>query len=654
MYKTITTFLILLILMMTAISQAQTRSLNCGRFGMDVNSTGTLTDFQWPRDFIYANNGGGGGYDILIEDWNKPGGNQDGYAVPGDVEVGTWTTVYNVKRIKYPYPTIMVDGNDISSTDEYDGDPVPSLPADQMVETLVNSYVGVSLRQRVYAWSHPKYQDLALVHLQWINTGNTDADDEIELPDNSFSNFWFFEVNVFRPGNGSHDELCDRTHTKSDRADIYSNTQIWRWEGDNPNNPGEYDPSRPQLLHASVGNDPDNIWFNRNVDTEGDPKPETGEFMSPMYIGEGIIHLDKSTSDRSHDPTKHKLMLWDTYYWLYHGATGDRADRYRVFREGLEGEMFSEDNEHDDPDPLTGGQRGLASYGPWELAFGDTLNIVFFRGCAGVDINTVRQKGQEWLAWWETGEGTFDSGSKNALLRTGLDSLTQAYERAKNIWDNDLQLPEGWNPQPPQSLTVTNIDSNHIQIEWTAPNDGSGIQQYNLYAAIGSRNALYEPLATIEADPAQTEYTYTIRNPQPGFAYYFALTAMDENGNESSKYLCRTNRLAIQAGLAKGNEMDAIRVVPNPFVYDPDGIKNYPGEKDKLLFAGLPGDCVIRIYTLAGDLVDEIHHDDAFSGGQEFLTITKYRQFMASGVYVYHVESLEDKGEKIGKFILIR
>ena len=122
MYKTITTFLILLILMMTAISQAQTRSLNCGRFGMDVNSTGTLTDFQWPRDFIYANNGGGGGYDILIEDWNKPGGNQDGYAVPGDVEVGTWTTVYNVKRIKYPYPTIMVDGNDISSTDEYDGD----------------------------------------------------------------------------------------------------------------------------------------------------------------------------------------------------------------------------------------------------------------------------------------------------------------------------------------------------------------------------------------------------------------------------------------------------------------------------------------------------------------------------------------------------
>jgi hypothetical protein len=119
-------------------------------------------------------------------------------------------------------------------------------------------------------------------------------------------------------------------------------------------------------------------------------------------------------------------------------------------------------------------------------------------------------------------------------------------------------------------------------------------------------------------------------------------------------------------GLAMGNSIDAVRVVPNPFVYDKDAIKNYPGEKDKIMIAGLPpGRSEIRIYTLSGDLVREFVHDANTGGndgidysnlkkGRTYLTITGNNQYMASGVYVYHVKNLDGYGEKTGKFIVIR
>ena len=93
--------------------------------------------------------------------------------------------------------------------------------------------------------------------------------------------------------------------------------------------------------------------------------------------------------------------------------------------------------------------------------------------------------------------------------------------------------------------------------------------------------------------------------------------------------------------------------MPNPFVYDKSGQSNYPGQKDKILFAGLPGPCRITIFTMSGDIVDEIDHN-SIEGTEEWKQVSKYNQFIASGVYIYQVESTEGKGSTIGKFIIIR
>jgi len=73
----------------------------------------------------------------------------------------------------------------------------------------------------------------------------------------------------------------------------------------------------------------------------------------------------------------------------------------------------------------------------------------------------------------------------------------------------------------------------------------------------------------------------------------------------------------------------------------------------RLYFANLPQKCTIRIYTIAGELVDTVVHDSAIDDGKEFWDLrTKDNMNIAYGLYLYHVESAE--GEFIGKFAVIK
>ena len=107
-----------------------------------------------------------------------------------------------------------------------------------------------------------------------------------------------------------------------------------------------------------------------------------------------------------------------------------------------------------------------------------------------------------------------------------------------------------------------------------------------------------------------------------------------------------------------------VRAVPNPYVVTNTWETNTWDRK--LAFTGLPVDCDIRIYTLAGDLVRHIvHHATAdpvagqdapqkdAKGGTEFWDLlNNNQQLVASGVYIFYVSS--PVGEQVGKFSIIR
>ena len=57
--------------------------------------------------------------------------------------------------------------------------------------------------------------------------------------------------------------------------------------------------------------------------------------------------------------------------------------------------------------------------------------------------------------------------------------------------------------------------------------------------------------------------------------------------------------------------MDNIKVVPNPYVMTnmmEEAVTNpYLNQRRRMLFTNIPAECTIRIFTVSGVLVDEVH-----------------------------------------------
>jgi hypothetical protein len=101
-----------------------------------------------------------------------------------------------------------------------------------------------------------------------------------------------------------------------------------------------------------------------------------------------------------------------------------------------------------------------------------------------------------------------------------------------------------------------------------------------------------------------------------------------------------------------------VKVVPNPYIIANEWQQTF--DQRRLRFINLPADCVIRVFTLNGDLIRMIRHVDTSEGGvagdlggdEWWDLLSDNRQLIASGVYIFHIQS--DVGEQVGKFVLIR
>jgi hypothetical protein len=143
--------------------------------------------------------------------------------------------------------------------------------------------------------------------------------------------------------------------------------------------------------------------------------------------------------------------------------------------------------------------------------------------------------------------------------------------------------------------------------------------------------------------------------PAAGDVFFVATTrpfAADD------KYTFTTKASAIDETKAT-SELERIAVVPNPYVVtnilEPLDRQRPRDRGQRLLyFNHLPRECTIRIYTVAGDLVDTIEHRADLDDGKEFWDLTTKDNFpIAFGVYVYHVDA-GTLGQKIGRFAVIK
>ncbi len=179
-------------------------------------------------------------------------------------------------------------------------------------------------------------------------------------------------------------------------------------------------------------------------------------------------------------------------------------------------------------------------------------------------------------------------------------------------------------------------------------------------------------------------YRFDIENLHDGWQYVFAVTSYDAgdpvNNLESleSDPLLTVRRVfpgtpAQPIESEKTAPENAVGVFPNPYRVHArwDGALE---RERKIYFYNLPKDCIIRIFTLDGTLIDEIEHHaatytggdmqwfDRFAPGERIFaggihawdTLTRDDQATATGLYIFHVEDLNTGRAQIGKFVIIK
>ena len=67
----------------------------------------------------------------------------------------------------------------------------------------------------------------------------------------------------------------------------------------------------------------------------------------------------------------------------------------------------------------------------------------------------------------------------------------------------------------------------------------------------------------------------------------------------------------------------------------------------------MPSQAIIRIYSASGVLVQVLTHNDITGGSEATWNLrNRNNQFVASGVYFYHVEAPDGK-TKVGRFTVV-
>ena len=172
-------------------------------------------------------------------------------------------------------------------------------------------------------------------------------------------------------------------------------------------------------------------------------------------------------------------------------------------------------------------------------------------------------------------------------------------------------------------------------------------------------------------------YKFDNENIKDGWLNYYAVTAYDQGDPdanlESLESSIYSNRVYVFPGKAAANKNDWIgepTVYPNPF--KGQALWDGYGSRSKMLwFRNLPNEAEIRIFSLAGDLVDIIQHEESYNGadianiddqknplmaGGEHAwdLITMHDQATASGLYLFTVEDKNSGQIKEGKFLIIK
>ena len=555
---------------------------------------------------------------------------------------------------KFDLPQVYVDGspsvNNPTEVDAVD----PSIKPDMEIVNVVNTQLGLTMTRKIYQFSQSENDNYMIYDFTFTNTGITSGTSKVL--NNTLTGVYFFwqyrnasnEESGYEIGNATRWGINTMNDARGDGAaniSLYKDPPDqqfraqWSYHGHYP----------PFTSYDNIGGP---LWTIASYVPKGDT---VGRLSAIQFYGVVTLHADKSAEDTTDDvsqPSTTDYFNSDDPYESNNDSFNPTKmqGEYTIMSSGHESPRHvwkvQPDGKFDQPtgDPslgTTGGFSFANGYGPYTIKPGESVHIVMAEGIAGLSREAATRVGIKYKS------GQISAKAKNDSVLTGQDSLFQTFRRAQANYNSGYNIAQP--PLPPKIFNV-NSGGDRISLSWDVidANDPN-LKGFNIYRATGQYDSSY----TLIHQAAASERSFDDTSPIRGISYYYYITAVGNNGLESSEYFTQTYDPATLKRQA-GTSMDQIRVVPNP--YNISAVKTLgfgDQQANRLAFFNIPGQCTIRIYTEIGELINTINHTDG-SGDAYWDSVTSSQQLVVSGVYIAVIDNTKTGERKIVKFVIIR
>jgi hypothetical protein len=587
---------------------------------------------------------------------------------------------------RFDPPSVVVDGVPSSKNLETLAGTDPTMKADRMLVSVVNTAIGVTVTRKIYQFSQQYHDNYHIFEMTFKNTGYIDNTNVKQLNQTltGLYVFWQWRYSVCAEVRYLINNSAGwGINAMSDaRGPWYPATPTdirahFTWNGwhnslaQKPSSPADFD---------NIGAP---VWIGGSVTSNYiDPSDTTWRLGGAQFVGNVHLHADKSPADSTDDPAQPSTTTWvasDDPTLTQRNSQFNKNQMTAEYTKMQQGHVTPHAWQVDPTgtfdkqtimanissptmgDGSPGGFSSANGYGPYTLAPGESIKIVFAEGADGLNRDECVRIGKLYK------NGSITTKAKNdSVLINGQNRVISTFRRAIANYNSGYNIPQP--PFPPSTFTVRS-SGNKIGLSWTAnPQEiANGFQGYRIYRATAKVDSNYSKVFECGSGTANPTvvYSYDDTSLTRGINYYYYITAFGSAaantgvGNtpagslESSRFFTQTY---IPANLKRpaGTSASQIRIAPNPYnISANQNSLRFPGQPDKIAFFNIPGNCEIKIYTELGELINTLEHNDG-TGDAYWNSTTSSNQVIASGVYIV-VFNNRDTGERtIKKLVVIR
>ncbi|MCF6270500.1 MAG: hypothetical protein L3J41_12365, partial [Melioribacteraceae bacterium] len=445
-----------------------------------------------------------------------------------------------IKYMRYAYPIITVDGVNAGRYQDPTFIVDPDLDCEMKGTNRARTLLGLTMYTTTYTWSHPEYQDIVINHQQIINEGYWykwfDPVQEDTLSPNHYKAIWIKMQRRYVPG----------YHSEAFPEGIQEIN--WNFWGNGVTD-GITDPSEILMYQWN----PDNK--ETPLEDEGEWHEGNQSFYFPYYFGHGFLHADGRLMES--DKITSPLHWWGIETYPHSLANTDlisfKAFLQARYKYGVDPGLFQPESGYSNPhyrNPDGDTEKTFLAngwydakmhyyFGPFESEVGDTINLWVTHLAGGIEPQEADTLGKIWGEKYDpntypAGWSDEDIAWKNDIIRTaGVNDMVGNYQKAREIFANDMKIPK-MNLVPPAWINITS-EPGSIGIEWGSV---AGAVSYNIYRGEGDiERLLYDSLSNVNGSVTSYYDSSAVRN----FTYYYYVTAVDEDGIESSHFVVRPN-----------------------------------------------------------------------------------------------------------------